>query len=121
MHGSLARASYNYLRAAFFAFISLAKLTHSTLYLSKQLQTGRLFFNFHRLAATGHGTVSAAGYNDFRSTLGAFIALTYLVCHRSLPFIPSMKNVIFLFINDNIYNSISLRSGATRSFGSVTD
>jgi hypothetical protein len=51
---------------------------------------------------------SAAGarYDDFGAAFCAFISLTNLVCHATIP--PS-------------YSSISFKSGATRSSGSVTD
>jgi hypothetical protein len=45
---------------------------------------GSLFFLFHGLAAALHGSVAAAGYNDFRSAFRAFIAFACLVCHKLL-------------------------------------
>ena len=78
--------------------ISFSKLTHKCLFED-------LFFLFHWLAAAGHRAVASTGHDHFRPALCAFVPLAHLVSH-------------FAFL---LYSSISLRSRATRSLGSVID
>ncbi len=66
----------------------------------------QLFFQFHGLAAAMHSPFASASYDNFGTAFLAFISLADLVCHT---------------ITSPFYSSISLKSGATRSLGSVID
>jgi hypothetical protein len=96
---AIARLSAKNLCATDFAFISFTQLTHGIFL---------LFFQFHWLAATGHSPVAAPSHNDFCPAFRTFIALACLIWHP-------------ISLQTKPYSSISLRSVAISSLGSVTD
>jgi hypothetical protein len=73
-----------------------------------------LLLLLHGLTAAGDRPFSAAGYNVLSAALRANVSLSCLICHTS--FLLAEYNITQTF-----YSSISFRSAAMSSFGSVTD
>lgn len=92
---SFAGLGAKHLGAANFTLVSFSELTHEFTSCSRQspVTASLLFFHFHGLATTFHGSVASASHYDLCSAFCAFVALTYLVWHCPFSLLSTVQSL----------------------------